>query len=275
MRTRCRPLLGTFVEISAPPEAAEAVDGAFAAIARMQRHMSFHDDASDLARLRRTLPGTVVEVAPETAEVLSIALDLHRESGGLFDVTIGSELMRAGFLPRRRGWSFSGETGRSSDIEVVGERLVCCHRPVAIDLGGIAKGYAVDKAIEALQAAGVSQALVNAGGDLRMFGPRHWPVALRDGDGIVRDTVRLADCAAASSANLLTRRRRWGRVRTPHIGFGRKPVVVPGRVTVIAGRCVIADAMTKIAMADRRLAERMLARCGGRVLAQAEQEMAA
>lgn len=264
--TRCRPFLGTFVEVTVPGEAASAIDAAFAAIAHVQARMSFHEEDSDIARLRRAPPGEAVTVARETVDVLRMAGDLHRASGGLFDVTVGRELVRGGFLPSPRGMPCTGARGDGGDIEILDEVRVRCMRPVLIDLGGIAKGYAVDRAVAALQQAGAAQGLVNAGGDLRMFGGRDWPIALRDGDGKVRREIPLADCAVATSANRGNRRRRWGRIFTPHIGFDRKAMVCKERVTVVADRCVTADAMTKIAMADRELAQRLLAARGGYVL---------
>lgn len=266
MLTRCRPLLGTFVEITVPDEAASAIDAAFAVIARVQSLMSFHDDGSDLARIRQAQPGEAVEIAPETAEVLRIAQVLHRASGGLFDVTVGRELVRGGFLPKPRLRPHLSRWGTGADIEIIDTHHVRCTRPVLIDLGGIAKGYAVDCAITALQQAGAREGLVNAGGDMRMFGGRAWPVALRDADDEVRQEIRLTDRAIASSANLGNRHRRWGRLLTPHIGFDRKAMVCKERVTVVADRCVMADAMTKIAMADRGLAQCLLAPHNGYVL---------
>lgn len=269
MLTRCKPLLGTFVEITVPESAAGAVDGAFAAIADVHALMSFHDEGSDLAALRRAPAGTAVKVAPATVEVLRVALYLHRESGGMFDVTIGRELVRSGFLPRPEGPLPSSHPGTSADIEIIDDCHVRCHMPMLIDLGGIAKGYAVDRAVTGLRTCGVGEGLVNAGGDMRMFGPREWQVQLRDGDGGVRNSIALADCAIASSANRDNRRRRWGRTHTPHIGAGRIPVVAEGRISVIAESCIIADAMTKVVMADLVIAQAVLARRGARVLAEA------
>ncbi|WP_052223281.1 FAD:protein FMN transferase [Novosphingobium malaysiense] len=266
MHTRCRPLLGTFVEVTVPEEAAPAIDAAFAAIARVQALMSFHAEDSDLARIRQATPGQIVAVAPETAEVLRLAQDLHRASDGLFDVTIGRELVRGGFLPAPRSRRRTLRWGTGADIEILECGQVLCSRPVLIDLGGIAKGYAVDCAVTALKKAGASEGLINAGGDMRMFGNRAWPVALRDADGTVRKEIELTDRAVATSANLNNRRRRWGRIFTPHIGFDRKALVCKERVTVVADRCAIADAMTKIAMADRDMARRLLETRGGFVL---------
>lgn len=270
MLTRCKPLLGTLVEISVPEAAAGTVDRAFAAIADIHARMSFHAEDSDLALLRKAPPGMTVEVASETVEVLRIALELHRDSNGLFDVTIGRELVRSGFLPRPEGPIWSRHPGTSADIEIIDDCRVRCHKAMLIDLGGIAKGFAVDRAVAALQAAGAMEGLVNAGGDLRMYGGREWDVQLRDGDGAIRTSIALADCAIASSSNFANRRRRLGRVHTPHIGDGRSPVAIPGRVSVIADRCVIADALTKVAIACPETAQEMIKRYGGYILPQSD-----
>lgn len=273
--TRCRPLLGTFVEITVSQDEAALVDDAFAAIARVHELMSFHSNDSDLARLRLARPGSAVEVAPETVVVLRSALELYAATAGLFDVTVGRQLVWSGFLPRPANSGFKSFTGTSADLEIVGDTQVRCHRPMLIDLGGIAKGFAVDRAVSVLREAGAREALVNAGGDMAMFGEHTWDIALRDADGMVRSTIRLSNCAIASSANLLDRRRRFGRTHTAHIGVGGAPVLAPGRVSVIADRCVLADAMTKVALADRALAEEMLARFGGRLLVETRQLKAA
>lgn len=260
-------MLGTFVEVTAPEEAASAIDAAFAAIAHIEMCMSFHSEESDLARLRRAPVGEAVMVAPETVDVLGIASEFYRASQGLFDVTVGRELMHAGFLPRPRDLARAGGWGNAGDIEILDARHARCNRRVLIDLGGIAKGYAVDRAVSAMRDAGAKAGLVNAGGDLRMFGARSWTVGLRDGDGAVRSEVSLTDRAVASSANKANRKRRWGRTFTPHIGARRKSLKCDGRVTVVADRCVIADAMTKIAMANPELARHLLAERGGYLLA--------
>ena len=132
MLTRCKPLLGTLVEISVPEAAAGTVDRAFAAIADIHARMSFHAKDSDLAVLRQAPLGVTVEVAPETVKVLRVALDLY--------------------LPRPEGPMWSRQPGTSADIEIIDDCRVRCHKAMLIDLGGIAKGFAVDRAVAALQA---------------------------------------------------------------------------------------------------------------------------
>ncbi|PAL19783.1 FAD:protein FMN transferase [Sphingopyxis sp. GW247-27LB] len=267
MITRCRPLLGTFVEITVPVGQEAAADRSFAAVEHVHRAMSFHEGGSDLARLRAATPGEAIEVDAETVRVLRLALDLFRATDGLFDVTTGRQLVRAGFLPRAGIARLAAFPGTSADIEVVDDHHIRLARRVLIDLGGIAKGHAVDRAIEALTDAGVAEGLVNAGGDLRVFGDRDWPVALRDADDVVRHAVQARNCAMASSANLMNRRRFRGQEQSPHIGRGGRPVLTTGRVSVVAPRCILADAMTKVAMADPELAGQVMATYGGYLLA--------
>ncbi|MEO0033296.1 MAG: hypothetical protein RIS94_3054, partial [Pseudomonadota bacterium] len=250
MPVRCRPLLGTYVEVTVPDGAEGAADAAFAAMAHVHAAMSFHDAGSDLARLRAAAAGDEVTLDPQTVRVLRVAKALFEATGGLFDVCCGRALVRAGFLPRAGIARLTDHPGTTADIAILSDTRVRVHRRVLVDLGGIAKGHAVDLAIEVLHAAGVAEGLVNAGGDLRAFGPRDWPVALRDADGEVRFMVPARDCAIATSANLDTRRRHRGETHSPHIGRAGKSVLAPERVTVVAPTCIIADALTKVAMAD-------------------------
>ena len=266
MITRCRPLLGTFVEITAPDGHEAAVDAAFATVAHVHARMSFHEGESDLAQLQPADAGDVVEIDTETIKVLRLALELHRASAGLFDVAVGPALVRSGFLPRSGTGRLADYRGTSADLFVVDDRHVRVGKRVLVDLGGIAKGHAVDLAVGALQGMGVPEGLVNAGGDLRAFGDRAWQVCLRDADDIARHAVPAQNCAIASSANLLNRRRHRGQPQSPHIGLQGRPVLCDERITVVAPCCAIADAMTKVAMADMPLARRLLVPYGGYVL---------
>lgn len=266
MITRCRPLLGTLVEISVPDGHDAAIAPAFDAIAHVHARMSFHEPTSDLAKLRATQSGQTVEIDRETVVVLRVAVALYEATGGLFDVTIGRQLVASRFLPKEGLGHLGQFNGTGADISVVDDTNVRIDRRVLIDLGGIAKGHAVDRAVETLIAQGVPMGLVNAGGDLRAFGDQDWPVQLRDADDVVRFMVPARNCAIASSANLLDRRRHRGSLHGPHIGLHRKPVLTDERVTVVAEWCVIADAMTKVAMVDRALADDILCAHKGYVL---------
>ncbi len=263
---RARPWLGTIVEISVPSNHEAAVEIGFAAIARIHRLMSFHDEASDLSKTRVAEAGQVIELAPETVSVLQTAADLHVASAGLFNVAVGRQLIKSGFLPRMDATRLNNFGGTASDIEILDAIHIRLRRKTLIDLGGIAKGYAVDCAVAALEAVGVPRGVVNAGGDLRAFGDHPVPVVVRMANGVHSEAILIQNTAMASSENSSARRRHRGQISTPHIGPGGQSMLTCQTVTVIADSCIVADAMTKVAMADSDLADRLLAANQGQVV---------
>jgi thiamine biosynthesis lipoprotein len=254
---RARPLLGTFVEIrvaGAPLSDMEvAIESAFCAVARVHRLMSFHEPDSDLGRLNRDAASRPVSVDPWTMCVLRTAIDLHRRSRGAFDIAVAPVLQSMGLLPpsarlRRRK---TARPPTAASVELLPGNRVRFHGPLVLDLGGIAKGFAVDRALAALRACGMRQALVNAGGDLAAFGPRPEAVHIRDPrnpDRVICQ-VDVRDQALASSGG------RFDPMRSPHTAAaaiidprGRCPPAAVCGATVRAPSCMIADALTKIAM---------------------------
>ena len=101
---RCRPLLGTFVEVTVEhedeAEAQTAIQAAFAAIERVHSLMSFHDPESEISRLNRLALHQPVIISDETYQVLQSAKNLHERSGGIFDITVAAEFMENGLLPK-------------------------------------------------------------------------------------------------------------------------------------------------------------------------------
>ena len=256
---RCRPLLGTFVEIAVPRGHESAIDPAFDAIAHVHARMSFHQEDSDLARLRDAPVGHFVTVDPDTVAVLRVAQELHVASDGLFDVGVGARMVTLGLLPCPKGTARGELTGTTADIEIDGEERVRCLRPMLIDLGGIAKGYAVDRAAAALTLAGVPSALVNAGGDLRVIGDAPQVIHLRDADGSLAGAIEVANCAVATSG-------RMTQGPSPHFDGQGQSIAIRHAVTIVADQCIVADAMTKIALADHMLATALLRKLGGEIL---------
>ena len=273
---RARPLLGTFVEIAvagAPPAEMEAaVEAAFGAVATVHRLMSFHDEASDIGRLNRGAFDHPVAVHPWTFEVLDIALDFHRRSAGVFDIGVAPALQALGLLPRR-----DDETSLPPAVANGGDAiaLLCDgsvrfrHRGVRIDLGGIAKGYAVDRAVEVLRRCGIGEGVVNAGGDLAVFGPHPHAIHIRDPRQPQRPMceVGLRAAALASSAGrfdpLSSGEPAGSAVIDPRTGTPVHGVV---GATVRAPACVVADALTKVVMAAGEGAGALLESCGASAL---------
>lgn len=201
---RARPLLGTLVELAADAAPA-AFDAAFDAVAQVQRALSRFDPASEIGRFNAAPAGAAIAVGPDAQAVLGAAARLAALSDGRFDVALGSGRWR-----------------------LAGGRLLKQDAGTRLDLGGIAKGHAVDRAADALRAGGAGEGWVNAGGDLRCFGRQGVEIVLRDEvEGGVRRFGRLHDGAFATS-----RLRPHGGDRVRH-------------VSVAAPLALWADALTK------------------------------
>ena len=261
---RMRPLMGTFVTIradSVPSLTAEqmetAVQSAFRAVECVDRHMSFHRKRNDIGRLNRGRPGMILRVHRWTYTVLGEAIRLWQVSGGVFDCDVGAHLIRAGLLPG----SILGRSRRhlnlGAAITLRPDHKVLLHRSVSLDLGGIAKGFAVDKAVETLKAHGVKSGLVNAGGDLRVFGMNPQPIWVRRPDSNEQRQLigTLNSGAVATSAAYFTRDASTDNIEASAVfdTTRNRRVVTKRSISVIARTCMQADALTKIAMILGRL----------------------
>lgn len=252
---RAQPWLGTLVSIRAEglrePEAHRVIDLAFAEIAAVHRLMSFHDSGSDVSRLNRDAARYPVEVHPWTWSVLKQGQQFSKVSAGCFDVTVAAELVAWGLL-LPPGEMYAKQRGSWSDIELLPGNRVWFRRPLWIDLGGIAKGFAVDRATECLREFGPSRTVVNAGGDLRVQGGEAESILL----GATSSTygapvLELADGSAAGSCAAPAQRRHRGPFSGPHVdGTRRRPTPAGRFACVIAENCMTADALTKVAMAQ-------------------------
>lgn len=248
MPRRCRPLLGTFVEIDADSE--PAIDAAFAAIAGVHWAMSAHEPDSELSRINRHAHREPVEVSAGTAEVLMRALHWRRASGGAFDVVAaGARSLADGRIPRHPGQP--DPVAADSGALMVEGRYVRLSSPACLDLGGIAKGFAVDQAVASMRKAGVRRGMVNAGGDLFGFGPDPWTVEVVD-PGTRRAVVQvdIRDESLATSASVDG--------SSAHLPCGTGWA----SVTVRAPSATDADALTKIAWAGSPNLHRLLAEQG-------------
>ena len=274
---RCRPLLGTFVDITAhwnvehrfdASRAAKtpnwssalqtAVNAAFAAIEKIQNLLSAHDPASELSLLNREAASRAVRVSRDTFEIVRRADRLARESDGAFDCTVAPTLARWGLLPEHLN---RANPGNWRDVVLLRRREVRFLRPLALDLGGIAKGFAVDKAIEVLREHGVTSAVVNAGGDLRAFGEaieihlRH-PQQPR----LFARKIPVCDSALATSSPCFTEKTCHGRRVSHLVNSARANLPITGclSVSVRAPECWLADALTKIVLNAPRRADHLL-----------------
>jgi FAD:protein FMN transferase len=238
---------------------------------RIELKFSRYRDDSIVGQINAS-NGKDVTVDAETAHLLDFAANCFDVSGGLFDITSGV---------LRRVWKFDGSDRLASAEQIksvtpfVGWNKVTWRSPVIalppgmeIDLGGLAKEYAVDRALAAMQAITKHPALVNFGGDLRVSGPRknglRWRVAIEsvEAAGQLAGLLELADGAIATSGDsrrfLLKDGVRYGHILNPRTG---RPVAhAPRSVTVAAATCVEAGMIATLAVLQGRNAEKFLKR---------------
>jgi len=275
---RARLLMGTVVEITlldggAENNAEAALEAAFNAMAEVEACMSAHRDDSETARLN--VAAGPLEVSAATAEVLELGLRVAAASGGAFDLTLGR---------LKALWGFDGDGPRVPDdaeiaaalrgigpeaLRLEGRRVTKGDAVLGIDLGAIAKGYAVDRAVAALQAAGIRRASVNAGGDLRLLGNhggRPWRIGIqhpRDPQGVLV-TLELAAAAVVTSGDY-ERFFEVDGVRYHHILDPRdgRPADACQSVTVVAASAAEADALATAAFVLGPEAGRLLVESWG------------
>jgi thiamine biosynthesis lipoprotein len=252
--------MGTVVNITAIDEdtqkAETAVRDAFDEIYRIEGLMSATDESSDIYILNQSR-GAWVDLSPETLHVLKRSLYYARISDGHFDPTVKplvdlwmekvkawgrlpttSELDEALALVDWRNLELDEDRGRARFLK----------EGKGITLGGIAKGYAVDRAVEVLKES-VRQGLVDIGGDVRGFGPETWRIAIqhprREYEWL--EVIDLKNAAITTSGDyrrfFLLGERRVHHILDPKTG---QPADAVMSVTVIAGSCLDADALTTL-----------------------------
>ncbi|HEY7510271.1 MAG TPA: FAD:protein FMN transferase [Vicinamibacteria bacterium] len=224
----------------------EAVEAALDEVDRIDRLMSHYRPESPLSRLNREAAQGPVRVEPELFTFLAECLRYSRESEGAFDVTVG---------PLMKAWGFfrgEGRLPRDEEVAEVRARVGYRHvvldaargtvrfdRPgVELDLGGIGKGYAVDRAAAVLRARGVAAALVSAGGSTTYGlgappGERGWAVSVADPAHTSRTalTLVLRDRALSVSGSY-EKSFEVGGVRYSHIMDPRSGRPVQGMLSV-------------------------------------------
>jgi thiamine biosynthesis lipoprotein len=238
------------------------LEAALDEVDRIDRLMSHYKPDSPLSRLNRDGAAHPAPVEPELFDFIAKALRYSRDSAGAFDITVG---------PLMKGWGFFQGEGRvPSDVEIaelrrrVGfehvllnahDRTIAFDRPgIELDLGGIAKGYAVDRAVGVLKRRGVSAALVSACGST-IFGAgappdrQGWDVGIQDpvDPRRIALTVSLKD-RALSVSGTSEKSFEAGGVRYSHIMDPRTGRPVQGllSVAVLASTGTAGDALDNV-----------------------------
>lgn len=269
-----RPALGTWVRVVArsddPGRAERAIEGAFAALRRVDAQMSIHRPDSQLARVNAAAGRAAVAVDADLLGVVERAGEAAAASGGLYDPAV---------LPLMRLYGFygSGRDRYPADREIAAalarsgwgrlradrtaSTLGLTRSGAGIDLGSIGKGWALDRAVDALRAAGVEGGLVDVGGNVYGLGSpgddaEGWAVGVLDPrSGRIDRTFVLRDAAVATSGNA-EQSRQLGAVRVGHLLDPRRgrPAEGPASASVVAATGVESDLLSTVAFlvgADR------------------------
>ena len=234
----------------------------FQLIQKINDLMSFHVRQSDLSKLNQSAYECPVIVDAMTYEVLALAKDLFIYTGGSFDCAIAQQLQIQGLLPHAidmKNTNVQAVHNHCHSLEhliLTNDYTVSFNKPLLIDLGGIAKGYAVDQACDVLMSHGVIAACVNAGGDLRIFGEQQTDIHIRhplQPQHLIY-AGQLRNGALASSANYFTEQdatsKRKSALVDPQTG---DPILTPNSFSVIAPTCAIADGLVKALAVDQNL----------------------
>ena len=211
-----RPMMGTEVSVylwSDDPEAGRrALEEVFEEAARIDRLMSTYKDESEISKINREAANKPVVAGDELFGLIRRALDISVLTRGAFDITYDSVGQHYDFRARERPDEGTVEAERAN----INYRWVILNQAagtvsfskegVRINLGGIAKGYVVERGVDLLRHRGIRNAIVTAGGDSRLLGDRRgrpWMVGIRDprNDGQVAISVPLEDEAISTSGD--------------------------------------------------------------------------
>jgi thiamine biosynthesis lipoprotein len=253
MGTRCAVQL--WAEDTAAGEA--SIEAVFAEMRRIDALMSTYKPDSEVSRVNASAATAPMAISAELFALLETSQQYSRLSNGAFDITYASVGYLYDYRARQRpddasiAAALPGVDFRQLRLDPV-RRTVAFGRPgMRIDLGGIAKGHAVDRGIEVLRSRGVARAMVNAGGDTRVIGDRFgqpWVIGIRHPDRSEEVVLRipLVDAAFSTSGDY-ERFFDEGGVRYHHIldpKTGESPHSARS-VTVIASTATRTDGLTK------------------------------
>lgn len=249
------------VTIIAPADEADAtaemLQAAHAAARSAEAAMNVYDATSPISQFNAAAAGEIIALPADALAVLRESRAVHRRSQGAFDVTIRPLLVlwkgrdHTADLPSAEAIATARQVSRWDDIELLDGGARKTVATAAVDLGGIAKGFGIDRATEALMRNGARGGLVNIGGDIRAFGQRPggqpWRIGIRSPFDPDRASywmvVAVRGAAVCTSGNYerysVIDGHRYSHILDPRTGW---PAKASPSVTVIAPTASLADA---------------------------------
>ncbi len=262
-----RVMMGTFIEVTAPEERAAPI--VFEEIKRIEGLLSKYDPQSEISRLNKT---GYLKASHETFYIIKKAKEFWQASDGAFDITVAPLVDLWGFTDKK--YALPKEENIKNALKLVGSEKIILNESnnvikfrlsgMKIDLGAIAKGYAVDCAVEKLKQAGINSCLINAGGQVYALGDKFgepWRIAVRrpDKKGFT-ETFFLKDKAVATSGDyeqyFTKNGKAYGHILNPRTGYPADTDI--SSVSIIADDGLTADASaTAIFILGREKGERL------------------
>jgi len=261
---KSKALMDAFITITVVADskdtADKAIENAFDVIEKFGNLVNFFSDKSELSAINRNAGINRVRVSPETLDIIEKAVYVSEKSGGAFDPTIGPEI---------KLWDFLNKT-KPSDVDIKKNLPLVNYKNIIIDrakstvflkkinmlldLGGIAKGYAADLAVQSLKEKGISSGLVAIAGDIKTFGlkpdKKLWVVGIknprqRNNDDEILARINLSNKAISTSGDyeryFMLNGQRFHHLLIPESGY---PSNTCQSVSVIADQGVMADAFS-------------------------------
>lgn len=246
-------IMGTFVEVISPEQGSAQI--VFNEIKRIDNLLSKYKPDSEIAQLNSL---GKLRVSADTMYVLGKAKEFYLESEGEFDITVGPLLDLWGFSEHKY-YLPTGEEIKKAKSRVGFNKIILNDRDnvvefsipgMRVDLGGIAKGFAVDCAVDKLRKAGIKSCLINAGGQIYALGDKFgkaWQIAIRNprAEGLV-EALQLEDKAVSTSGDyqqfFIKNKKRYSHILSPKTGGPVNNGIAS--VTVVALDGLTADALS-------------------------------
>ena len=234
----------------------EAIDRAFGIMGRIEAKTSSHIDSSDVVLINRKAGRESFDASPETIKIINQSGVASELTFGAFDITVGAVKSLWEFNTDQPRIPSESEIRRHLDlvdyrkIQINEENVLLPETGIRLDLGGVAKGYIIDRGVDVLKQAGIRAGIVDAGGDLRIFGDHPyreaWKIAVRhprSTEGEFFGVIQIGEASIATSGDyeryFIREGIRYHHILNPKTGYPADECI---SVTITAQSAMMADA---------------------------------
>jgi thiamine biosynthesis lipoprotein len=248
-----RLLMGTYIEVAS--EDKRALEIAFSEIERIDKLLSKYNPQSEISQLNQN---GLIKASPETFYIIKRSIDFYKSSNGAFDITVATLMDLWGFTDKE--YRIPSKEEIAQTLKLVGSDKIILNESdqtirfklngMKIDLGAIAKGYALDCAVKKLKSAGIKSSLINAGGQIYCLGDylsKPWKIGITSADNKkILTTLEIENKSVSTSGNyrqnFLENNISYGHIIDPRSGYPVKNDITS--VTIIAPDGLSADALS-------------------------------